>query len=60
MRGIPQGKPTQSTNSSKREPYHKQASDPREEEKGECTPEAWKGDHHSPSTDDSPSPQRKK
>ena len=60
MGGSLQGKPTHSTNSSKREPYHKQASNPREEEKEECTPEAWKGDHHSPSTDDSLSPQRKK
>ena len=33
MRGIPQGKPTFSTNSSKREPYLKQASSPRGEEK---------------------------
>ena len=33
MRGIPQGKPTLSTNSSKREPYLKQASIPRGEEK---------------------------
>ena len=31
--GIPQGKPTQSTNSSKREPYPKRASIPRGEEK---------------------------
>ena len=31
--GIPQGKPTHSTNKSKREPYHKRASIPREEEK---------------------------
>ena len=58
--GIPQGKPTQSTNSSKREPYHKWASSPREKEKEECTPEAPKGDHHSPSSDDSLSPCRKK
>ena len=58
MMGVSlQGKPTQSTNSSKREPYHKQARNPREEEKEECTPEAWKWYHHSPSTDDSPSPQ---
>ena len=31
--GSPQGKPTQSTNRSKREPYHEQASIPREAEK---------------------------
>ena len=56
MGGSPQGKPTQSTNRSKREPYHKRASSPREEEKEECTAEAPKGDHHSPSSDDSLSP----
>ena len=33
MGGISWGKPTHSTNKSKREPYHKQASSPREEEK---------------------------
>ena len=37
MGGIPQGKPTQSTNSSKREPDHKWASSPREGEKEEHT-----------------------
>ena len=58
--GSPQGKPTQSTNSSKREPYHKWASIPREEGKEERTPEAPKGDHHSPSIEDSLSPHRKK
>ena len=57
---CPQGKPTQSTNSSKREPYHKQTSIPREGEKEERTPEAPKRDLHSPSSDDSLSPQRKK
>ena len=59
-RGITRGKPTQSTNSSKREPYHKRASIPREGEKEEHTSEAPKGDHHSPSGDASLSPQRKK
>ena len=54
--GSPQAKPTQSTNSSKRKPYHKWASSPREGEKEECTPKALKGDHHSPSNDDSLSP----
>ena len=58
MGGIPQGKPTHSTNRSKREPYYKWASSPREEEK-ECTPEATKEYHHSPSSGDSLSPQRK-
>ena len=33
MGGSPQGKPTQSTNRSKREPYYKWASNPRKEEK---------------------------
>ena len=60
MGGIPQGKPTQSTNSSTREPYHKWASNTREGEKEERTPEASKGDHHSPSSDESLSPRRKK
>ena len=59
-RGIPYGKPTQSTNRSKREPYHKRANNPREEEKEERTPKAPKGDHHSPSSDDSLSPRKKK
>ena len=58
--GILQGNPTQSTNISKREPYHKWASSPREEEKEERTPEAPKGDHDNPSSDDSLSPRRKK
>ena len=58
--GNPQGKPTHSTNNSKRELYHKRASSPREGEKGEHTLEALKGDHHSPSIDDSLSPRRKK
>ena len=56
-RGIPQGKPTQYTNISKREPYHQRASSPRGEEN---TLEATKGDHHDPSNDDSLSPRRKK
>ena len=56
MGGSSQGKPTQSTNRSKREPYHKWASSPREEEKEEHALEASKGDNHSPSTDDSLSP----
>ena len=60
MGGIPQGKSTHSANSSKRKPYHKWASIPREGEKEEHTPEAPKGYHHSPSSDDSLSPQRKK
>ena len=55
-----QGKPTQSTNSSKREPYPKRVNSPRGEGKEECTPEAPKGDHHSRSSGDSLSPRRKK
>ena len=58
-RGIPQGKPTQSTNRSKREPYHEKQNNPREAE-NEGTPEATKGDHHSPASDDSLSPRRKR
>ena len=57
--GIPQGKPTQSTNRFKREPYHERANSPREVE-NEGTPEATKGDHHSPASDDSLSPRRKR
>ena len=60
MGGIPQGKPTQSKKNSKREPYHKWDSIPREEQNEERTPEAPKGDHHSPSSNDSLSPRRKK
>ena len=56
MAGIPQGKSTQSTNSSKREPYPKWASIPSGEGKDERTPEAPKGYHHIPSSDDSLSP----
>ena len=40
--GSPQGKPTESINSSKREPYPKWASGPRGEGKEECTREAPK------------------
>ena len=58
--GSPQGKPTPSTNSSKREPYPKWAIIPRGEEKEEYTLEAAKGDHHSPSSGDSLSPRREK
>ena len=59
MGGNLQGKPTQSTNRSKREPYHKWASSLREEKK-ESTPEETKGDHHSLASDDSLSPWRKR
>ena len=59
MGGIPQGKTTKSTNKSKREPYHERANIPREAEK-EGTPEATKEDHHSPASDDSLSPWRKR
>ena len=57
--GRPQGKPTQSTNQSKRESYHERANSPREAEK-DGTPEVTEGDHHSPVNDDSLSPWRKK
>ena len=59
MGGSLEGKPTQSINRSKREPYHERASSPREAKK-EGTTEATKGDHHSPSSDDSLPPQRKR
>ena len=58
-RGILEGKSTQSTNRSKREPLHEWASSPREAEK-EGTPEATKGYHHSPACDDSLSQWRKR
>ena len=58
--GSMQGKPTQSTNNSKRELYHKWVNIPREGEKEVHNPEALKGHHHNPSSDDSLSPQRKK
>ena len=57
--GSPQDKPTHFTNRSKREPYHERASSLREVEK-ECTPEATKGDHHSPASDDSLDRRRKR
>ena len=38
MGGIPQGKTTHSTNRFKKEPYHKRASNPREEGKEKHTP----------------------
>ena len=60
MGGSPQGKPTHSTKNSKREPHHKWDSSPREEEKEEHTPEATEGDHHSPSSDDSLTPCKKR
>ena len=60
MGGIPQGNPTQSTKRSKREPYHKRASNPRQEEKEKNSPKAPKGYHHIPSSDGSLSPHRKK
>ena len=60
MGGIPQGKPTHSTNSFKKEYYHKLAHSLREEGKEEHTIEHPKRDYHSPSSDDSRSPCRKK
>ena len=58
--GSPQGKPTQSKKSSKRETYHKWDSSPREGEKEERIPKAPKGYHHSPFSDDSLPPRRNK
>ena len=57
--GSPQGKPTLSTNGYKREPYHEQSSSPTEVKK-EGNPKETKGDHHSPTSDDSLSRQRKR
>ena len=59
-RGSPQGKPTNSTNRFKKEPYHKWASSQREERKEEHFHEPPKGEYHSPSSEDSLSPCRKK
>ena len=58
--GSPQGKPTQSKNSSKRETYHKWDNSLREGEKEERIPKAPKGYHHSPFSDDSLPPRRNK
>ena len=58
--GSLQGKTTHSTNRFKKEPYHKQARNPREKVKQEHTPEPPEGDYHSPSSDNSISPWRKK
>ena len=58
--GIPRGKSTHSTNRYEMEPYRKQATSPREEEKEERTLEALEGDHHNPFGDESLSPCRKK
>ena len=58
-RGSPQGKPTQSNNRTKREPYHEQASIPRKALK-EGTPKGTKGDHQFLSSDDPLSPRRKR
>ena len=57
--GSLQGKPTQFIYRSKIKLYHERANSPREEEK-EGTLEATKGDHHSPTSDDSFYPQRKR
>ena len=51
--GIPQGKPTHSTNMFKKEPYHKWASIPRDEGKEDHTPEPLEGEYHSPSSEES-------
>ena len=58
--GNPQGKPTHSTNRFKKEPYHKWASNPREEGKEKHTPKPPEGDYHSPSNDESLSRCREK
>ena len=58
--GIPQGKPTQSTNRFKKKFDHKRANNLREEGKEEHIPEPLERDCHSPSSDDSLSPCRKK
>ena len=58
--GSPQGKTTHSTNRFKKEFYHKQDSSPREEGKEEHIHEPLERDCHSPSSDDSLSPCRKK
>ena len=58
--GIPQGKPTHSTNKFKKEFYHKQANNPKEEGKEEHTPKLLERDYHSLSSDNSLSPYRKK
>ena len=60
MEGIPQGKPTHSTNRFKKEFYHNWASIPREEGKEEHTHECLERDCHGPSSDDYLSPCRKK
>ena len=58
--GSPQGKPTHSTNRFKKAPYHKQASSPRKERKEAHTPKRLEEVYHSPSSDNSLSPCRKK
>ena len=60
MGGIPQGKPTHSMIRFKKEPYHKWAKIPREEEKEEHMPEPIEGEYHSPSSEDSLSPCKNK
>ena len=58
--GIPQGKPTHSKNRFKKDPYPKWANSPREEGKEGHTHEPPDGEYHSPSTEDSLFPCRKK
>ena len=60
MGGSPQGKPTHSTNRFKKEFYHKRVSSLRQEGKEENTPKSLERDCHSPSSDDSLFPCRKK
>ena len=59
-KGVPQGKPTHPTDRLKKEPYHKRASSPRDEVKEEHTPKPPEEEYHSPSSEDSLSPCKKK
>ena len=60
MVGSPHGHPTHSTSKFKKDFYHKCGSSLREEGKEEHTPEPPERDFHSPSSDDSLSPCKKK
>ena len=60
MVGIPLGKPTHSTNNFKKEFCHKWANNPKEKGKEEHTPEPLERYCHTPSSDYSLSPCRKK
>ena len=60
MGGSPHGNPTHSTNNLKKELYHIQASNPKEERKKEHAPEPPERYYHSISSDNTISPCRKK